>query len=637
MLRSETRSNERPRWNPAVVLHWAAFLYLSWIYCPIRYCVPTRANVDNSWFFALNYAAAHHLVFGPDIVWTCGPLFYLLIPFHLGSNLPEGLAFQIALWILLSVAFWDVAVHSDFPRRNIQLFTLAMALAAINDYQELYPGIVLVPLALVFLVQFELRGGTARLLAALILMGLVPVFKLVDSVAVAGVVGGFVIHRFVSPRPGGRREAALAILVTSGVAVLSAWLTLRSLDATLAYLKSSREVASGYAFAMSLAGDPKQLYCAFAALGLSVLVLVLLFFCNAKMGQYFVLILSVPILFQFRHAIVRQDDVHVIQFFCFLALVLALIALSLSFDWRVEMASVLTICSFLVLFWEATSLNNFPRTAAMLTGRQVPQLATEVLHYNSLVHSLQDAARKNAAEFGLEPAMRQTVGNESIAFLSTLYSQAVGENLRLSLLPVVQNHGAYTPYLDGRNAKWIEERGPRYLAFQDVAIDNRHVWTEAPQSWAAVYRWYDTRALDHRYLLLERRSQPRFHHFEPIGSQTVHFGEIVPIPKSDRPIFWTLSCSLNRYGRLLSLVFRVPQVNMILTQQNGQKRAYRTLLQVTESPSIGNQIPADLAQFAELFKTQSNPDFYAQSIEFGGPGTTAYEESCQLQFLVTAN
>jgi len=47
----------------------------------VRVCIPpTDKTVDNTWFFALNYAAAHHLVMVLDIVWTWGALFYLLFP-----------------------------------------------------------------------------------------------------------------------------------------------------------------------------------------------------------------------------------------------------------------------------------------------------------------------------------------------------------------------------------------------------------------------------------------------------------------------------------------------------------------------------------------------------------------------------
>jgi hypothetical protein len=43
-------------------LRWVLFLYLALVLCPIRYWAPSAKGVDNTWFFALNYAAVHHLL-----------------------------------------------------------------------------------------------------------------------------------------------------------------------------------------------------------------------------------------------------------------------------------------------------------------------------------------------------------------------------------------------------------------------------------------------------------------------------------------------------------------------------------------------------------------------------------------------
>src|SRR5262249_20708876 len=98
---------------------WAIFLYLVLALCPIRYETPTDKTLDNSWFFALNYAAAHHLVMGRNIVWTWGPLYYLLSPFDIETNLAQGLVFQGALWVLLIVVLWDLFFRGVFPLRNL--------------------------------------------------------------------------------------------------------------------------------------------------------------------------------------------------------------------------------------------------------------------------------------------------------------------------------------------------------------------------------------------------------------------------------------------------------------------------------------------------------------------------------------
>ena len=51
----------------AVLLIWTVS-----IACPVRYW-PIEATVDNTWISALNYAAAHGLAIGRDVVWTTGP------------------------------------------------------------------------------------------------------------------------------------------------------------------------------------------------------------------------------------------------------------------------------------------------------------------------------------------------------------------------------------------------------------------------------------------------------------------------------------------------------------------------------------------------------------------------------------
>src|SRR5215471_6405461 len=83
------------------------FIYLVLVLCPVNYW-PLATYGDNTWFFAMNYAASHHLVMGQDIVWTSGPLTWLAVPQDVGGNLARALLFQSALWILLVAILWDV-------------------------------------------------------------------------------------------------------------------------------------------------------------------------------------------------------------------------------------------------------------------------------------------------------------------------------------------------------------------------------------------------------------------------------------------------------------------------------------------------------------------------------------------------
>ena len=155
---------------------------------------------DNMWFFALNYAAAHHLVIGQDIAWTGGPLFYLLFPFDIGHNLARGLAFQAASWVLVIVVLWDLFFRGGFPVRNLAVFSVLIGLSTLEYHQMGYPGNLLLYPALMLLVHFRLRGGIVRYVTALAIMGLMPLLQIFGVLVAAGVMAGLIVDFLLRDR-----------------------------------------------------------------------------------------------------------------------------------------------------------------------------------------------------------------------------------------------------------------------------------------------------------------------------------------------------------------------------------------------------------------------------------------------------
>ena len=615
-----------------LLFRWVLLFYLSLILCPLRYCAPNR-TVDNTWFFVLNHAAAHHMIFGRDIIWTWGPLAYLLVPFHLGTNLILGLAFQTALWIFLGYVLWDLIVAARFSIANTALFCAFMALSSINYAQDLYPGYLLPALALLLIVHFRLRGGIHRLIAALVLLGLMPLFQFVGAVFVLGVVAGFVLDRLVHRSPHVIRESALAILVPLVVSLTGSLLLFHSFHNIAEYIRSSQELATGYVFAMSLLGPPLQLaFTVLAAVLFSATLLTLL--PDQKTTIFFALVLGFPLIFELRHGLVRQDITHVIQFFSFLSSAFALIMLAVPLRRRtVALASVVVLCAFVALWWRAAAAQDAARSIASLTAARTPGLVWRVLHYKSLVNSLQAEARQNAIDVGLEPDIRNAIGQQPVSFLSHVYSSALGDDLDLALLPVPQNYSAFTPYLDGRNADWLTTHGPRFLVYEAIVIDDRLGWMEAPATWTSVYRWYDTRIVGRQYLLLERRSQPRFDNFKPFESRMVFPGERIFIPQSEEPVFWNMNCSLNTKGRFRALLLEVPEVTTTVTLRSGANRVVRSIVSVSKQPVPANYLPVGLVQVAQVLADHGTPAFPPRyTLQFGGAGTASYRQPCELQF-----
>jgi hypothetical protein len=614
------------------LLRLAIFLYLGLILCPIHYRAPSY-DVDNTWWFALNYAAAHHLVAGRDVVWTYGPLAYLMVPFDLGNNLARGLAFQAGLWALLLLISWDVCFRGRFRLRNLAAFSLLIGLYVVEA-----PESPLSFAALMLLVQFRLRGGIARYAAALALTGMIPLIELAGTITAAGLVAGLIVDRLLSNDSNARLEAALAAGVPLAAAVVGCRLAFGSFGAIGGYIRSAVELTRGYSIAMSASGPRMELIAVLEAAALLATALFLLMCRHRREAWFFSLVLFVPLLINIKHGLVRQDGPHIGGSFCFIAMLLAVVALALPLNERFTLnVAVVVFLLFGVLWQDYVAANDVKKAVLSVTGARTPSLLWNALHFDRLHHTLEAQSRAHfPLDERVEPEIGSIIGREPVAFLSNVYSDALMDNLNLVLFPVIQRYSAYTPYLDGLNARWIDEKGPPFLIFDGQAIDGRHPWTETPATWAEVYRWYDTRLVGPRNLLLERRAEPRFTHFEPVGHQTLRFGEELAVPASRGPVFWTMECSLSNTGKLRALLLRVPPVMMYVGDIGGRTEGFRVLPPVLAEPSLGNYLPSSLDEFADVLSKQGTQDFSVARLKFASLGHSAYKSDCVVEFFRAA-
>jgi hypothetical protein len=616
---------------------WVLFVYLLMVFCPVRYWPFNLNDWDNTWVFALNYGATHHLVFGRDIDWTSGPLAYLAAPMDIGNNLAAGLFFQAALWILLCAILWDVFFRGRRPLRNLAFFSLFVGLSGPQYHHlpnPLGPGGLLFVGGLVLLVQFHLRGGMSRYVTALVMLGIFPLIQFVGVMLVAGALGGFVIARALHDGSSARRDMVLAVTVPTFVSGMGYWLSIRSWSAFATYIRSSLELATGYNVAMALPGGGRELQAVFGAAGLLVLAMILLAKLDRRTALFLSLLFAAPLLINVKHATVRQD-LHIVYVFGFVAVALGLVALSATLDGR-STISLSVIAAALLLIVSHVYVTGLGQRAAIVrvTGIAGPLLAWHAVNFGNLRQELNARSQRTyTAENRLEPEIQAIVQREPIASLSMGYNHAVVDDLNLVLYPVLQRYSAFTPYLDKLNADWVRDKGPRFLIFDGSAIDGRHPWMETPAMWVEVYRWYDTRALGKYNLLLERRAAPRFTRFETLAHERLRFGEELRIPSSLQPIFWTMHCSLTSMGRLRGLLYRFDVVTMSVENGAGRVDLFRVFPSLLGAPSMGNTLPSDLAQFAAVFAPQPVESFSVGKIAVGRPEMTAYAPECEAELV----
>jgi hypothetical protein len=604
---------------------WALFVFAAILACPIRYW-PQDPNWDNTWVFALNYAAAHGLALGLDVVWTTGPLGYLVFPQDVGNNLAHALIFQSIVWVVLIAILADLFFRSGAARRNLILFTAFFALSA-PLYWFNYMGLesLLLMGALVLLVVERTRGGFARYLIALLLIGIIPLIKLTGAMIACGALGGYLIDRVIRLRLKAWPSVALAATVPLGAAALGCLFTLPSWDALARFVRASMDLAANYSIAMSFSGGWIEWVLAAEVLVLIGLALLETGRDNRQLALFFLALLAIPLFFVFKHGFVRQDP-HIMNFFCFAGVAFGLIAIGTRWEGSSRRAIALISLAYASIVLPVVCFCDGWESIREVTGIRSASYAWRALSFDRLREDLRDRSLKNfSPEDRLDPIIRDIIQDSPVAALSIAYSDAALDRLNLCLLPVVQRYSAYTPYLDGLNAAWVRDHGPRFLIVEWAAIDNHHPWAETPAMWSEIYRWYDTRTLESWSVLLERRALPRFDHFESVRRFKLPFRGPLELPESPGPIFWTMKCGLNLNGILRKLLFRVPEIKMAVGE------SFRIIPEVLASPVMGNYLPNTKEELASLFEPTSTPKKLVRKFTFDGPGLSSYNDTCEAE------
>jgi hypothetical protein len=356
---------------------------------------------------------------------------------------------------------------------------------------------------------------------------------------------------------------------------------------------------------------------------------------NPRLARFYLVFLAGPFLLAVKHGFVRQDD-HIVNFFCFAALALGLVALYADFaGWRKYAVVAVLISMPLICLPRLVSYQNVLGDVSGLRVVRAMWLA-----YRSATRGQTPALEKAlmgkwAPGPSVEPEIRAILQDSPVALVSDNYSAAYFDNLNLRIFPALQPASVGSPYFDELHAAWIRAEGPRFLVFDGSAPYGFHLWAHTPAMWVEVYRNYDTRLLTAHSLLLERRREPRFTRFETVGSAQIdNPGELV-LPPETTASFWSLTCRMTAAGALKKLLFHVPELTIAVDAGDGSRREYRNIFEVLTAPVMGAWLPGSLPEFAEVFESDPAPRFRVRKLVFGGPGDAFYQSTCEAHWLRT--
>jgi hypothetical protein len=599
-------------------------LAAAWALSLVQPPAPASPGLDQSWRIGLTMAALQHLQFGRDIVFTFGPLGYVL------QGIPDpALAVPTALALFTFAAIAGLGAWFALVRRGSWLHKALFGLALVAFGTTYTIEYLTFAGVLALLVHATRRPRLALLVGACVgaaaLLGSLSKYTLaVDVLAAAGAVWFVDVVRGPTRR---RRASLIACGLALGITAVGVGAAFRFEPAAIArYVSGAAQISGGYSAAMALPGPDVQVAIALlvAAAILAVAVAAL------RERKPTVLALAAVVLFlTWKHGFVRQDE-HIVAYFGVAAVLAPLIGTMV----RRPLANLLAVASSVIAIaafaWSVVV--SYGVLPPMFDAARITHGARFLLDPRTTEARLAAVSDAALVSDRLPPRLLARIDGSTVDALPTETALVKANGLRWAPLPVFQSYVAYTPALDALNREALARTGATYILYRYEAIDQRLPFGEMPAATAELFCRYDLAAAAARtaasgeFMLLERSARPSCHASPAGQAQHVEIGSPIAVPEAVRGAFVAATFDLHPtlLARLVSTLWRAPVLRLELRFGDGSIRRYRAVMATLGDGVIVSAAPRDQAEAARYLGGATIPAVRSITV-IARPGTYALD------------
>jgi hypothetical protein len=582
-------------------------------------------ELDPSWHAALEYATAHHLQFGTQIVFTFGPLGFLSTRTSLGHLVGARIAFAF-FWSAL-VALTATALAKRFPGWVRCAFLAWLVVFTLSEGFDQTAFLVMAYGALFLLIDNpRQRWQTPVFVFAFIIVSLIKIsFLSAAFLSLALVVFCWIRQRkFI-------RAIVLALAAPGGF--VACWMAVgQSPSHLVPWFRHAWELTSGYSGAMNLVPKTPVLCAALAALALfaGALIVTIVRARGGILTGAILITLAQYVFFAWKEGFTRSGDWHTFVFLWFLPLGIVFCFLedlanapTASHRWvlHVTFAASMALCLLAANFqipgfawqqvrdWPRRVTHNAEMIFATLRGRA-----------DDLYADCRDP--QNSQMLQLDRA-KDVIENESVDVMNYLALAAVINGMNYRPRPVFQGFVAYTPALESLNEEYFQSAGrPHFVLLCQQATDGRLPTLEDSATLNYVLNNYVPVARDGPFLILQQRTAEDLA-FQLVHEQTLHFGEKLDLrPWAHGPLFMSVEITPSLLGRAATLLYQQHPLYMRVARGQAEER-YRIVPSMARRPFLVNPLLNSNYDVLNLYASQ--PAEESESVTFERPRQGSFE------------
>lgn len=585
--------------NPAQSLAAKAAAYKSlypWIFCfgiaffssfLLSGLSAPDLRLDPSWNAVLEYAAAHNLQFGKDIVFTYGPLGYLNTSYGQGLLVPQRIAFALAWGVI--VAWSATALARQIPGKMKFVFLVWFLVFFIGSIEQ-PPFLVMAYCCMILTGDVRKhKAAAATFLIALALLSLVKfTFFMAAAVGIAICVTVQIFKRDI--------KSAATIATFFGTVFLALWLATGQQLVNLGpWIKGSLEISSGYSSAMSVL--PKtNVFFACAAAGAIFLAALALIARTAQLSKSVIGTALTTTLFLFltwKLSFVRADVWHVYTFIFFLPVAFAVLLTETMQGSMPVMArrALTTLYSGVVIL--SVLAAEFQEPGIILA--KFAKWPGEVRKNAGAILKLQpDDWHGSYADMRMQPGKtpdsdlivaREIIDKAPVDVLNYQQWAVLANNLSYRPRPVIQGYSCYTPYLQGLNLAFLRsDQRPPFMLLHMETIDRRFPTLDDAPALLHILGNYRPLARAGDFLVMNQSAdKPTDMSKILVHEQTLKFGERLDLkPWSETPLVMQVTMQPTLLGRAVKFLYQQPELSLIAYKGTAEKR-FRFIPSMAES------------------------------------------------------
>lgn len=588
-------------------------------------------GVDGSWIYMLNRYSHLHQLWGRNIIFTYGPLGFLLMPLPIGNNLAFSLIFWIFITglacILFSYTLFSEKLYAMNSRRDnillsMILFYIAFPMAFSDILPEYIPYFVI--LFMLSLCWFNHNTYLFTLASLLSLFSLFMKFN-------AGIINfaSIFLFAFITAMQSKSFKFLLITFLTALAFPICFLLYNPDISELTYYIRGMFEISSGYISAMSY-GFPNWIFFTYWLITIAVFIFIMSSVkFSGSFSPMYALLFAPGVFLALKHGLFVRGWGLFLPLFCIICSIYLLFS-EMTVKFKPTRFKFITSCT--LLFFSLT----FIITAMGLNTRSV---LGKVMYAKFLTNPVASVIQKLNLPDSIKDNQEYVLPGEFMNIISGDTASAYPWELSYAkyipnfvTMPVIQAYSAYTSWLDGLNAEFFRDypRAPKFIVMTLEAIDERYPLIECPATWLEIFRNYSLNARSIDQFLLERTGTKDLKLYE-LETMNCNKDSIIELPKSRHIITMRLDMKLSVLGRLAHFLFRIPRTDLSIEFADGTKTSKRVIIDNLSSETIISNIITSNDEFQDFMNGDINAG-RVKSIQFGGKGLFYYDKNINVTF-----